>query len=101
MHSNSCLYPRPFWGFVNLLTPDDQEAAIMSPLINTFGSLGGIFGPILVGYIHEEYGSYRPALLFLAATELIATIPLCYWLTEPEYVGRIATTDKLKRAAIH
>jgi cyanate permease len=83
------------------LTPDDQEAAIMAPLINTFGSLGGIFGPILVGYIHEKYGSYRPALLFLAGTELIATVPLCYCLMEPEYAGRSTKTYKQKRAAIH
>jgi cyanate permease len=92
---------RPFWGFVNLLTPDDQEAAIMSSLINTFGSCGGIFGPIIVGYIHEKYDSYRPALFFLAVTELIATIPLCYCLAEPKYVGRISSKDKIKRAAIH
>jgi len=72
---------RPFWGFVNELTPDDQDAAIMTPLINSFGSLGGLVGPIVVGLIHEHLGSYRPVLLFFAWTELMATVPLFFCLS--------------------
>ena len=82
-----CLCYRPFWGFVNELTPDDQEAAIMAPLVNSFGSIGGMIGPVMVGAIHEHLGSYRPALLFFAWTELMAALPLFYCLSQPKRNG--------------
>lgn len=85
---------------MNELTPDDQDAAIMSPMINSFGSIGGMVGPVMVGLIHEHFGSYRPVFLFFAWTELMASIPLLYCLRRPkgsEYVK----VHKHTRSAVH
>jgi MFS transporter, ACS family, tartrate transporter len=47
-------------------------AATAIGLINSFGNLGGYFGPKVVGYLSVKYNSYVPGLWFLVACILIA-----------------------------
>jgi MFS family permease len=47
-------------------------AATAIGLINSFGNLGGYFGPQVVGYLSVKYDSYVPGLWFLVACVLIA-----------------------------
>ncbi|MCI0525300.1 MAG: MFS transporter [Acidobacteria bacterium] len=49
-----------------------SAAATAIGLINSFGNLGGYFGPKVVGYLSTEYGSYVPGLWFLVVCILIA-----------------------------
>jgi MFS transporter, ACS family, tartrate transporter len=47
-------------------------AATAIGLINSFGNLGGYFGPKVVGYLSVKYDSYVPGMWFLVACVLIA-----------------------------
>jgi MFS transporter, ACS family, tartrate transporter len=47
-------------------------AATAIGLINSFGNLGGYFGPKVVGYLSVKYDSYVPGMWFLVACILIA-----------------------------
>jgi ACS family tartrate transporter-like MFS transporter len=47
-------------------------AATAIGLINSFGNLGGYFGPKVVGYLSDKYDSYVPGLWFLVVCILIA-----------------------------
>jgi ACS family tartrate transporter-like MFS transporter len=47
-------------------------AATAIGLINSFGNLGGYFGPKVVGYLSVKYDSYVPGLWFLVVCILIA-----------------------------
>jgi ACS family tartrate transporter-like MFS transporter len=47
-------------------------AATAIGLINSFGNLGGYFGPKVVGYLSVKYNSYVPGMWFLVACVLIA-----------------------------
>jgi MFS transporter, ACS family, tartrate transporter len=47
-------------------------AATAIGLINSFGNLGGYFGPKVVGYLSVKYDSYVPGMWFLVVCILIA-----------------------------
>ena len=47
-------------------------AATAIGLINSFGNLGGYFGPKVVGYLSVKYDSYVPGMWFLVVCVLIA-----------------------------
>ncbi len=47
-------------------------AATSIGLINSFGNLGGYFGPKVVGYLSVKYNSYVPGMWFLVVCVLIA-----------------------------
>ncbi|HKX30902.1 MAG TPA: MFS transporter [Blastocatellia bacterium] len=49
-----------------------SAAATAVGLINSFGNLGGYFGPKVVGVLSDQYKSYAPGLAFLAACILVA-----------------------------
>jgi ACS family tartrate transporter-like MFS transporter len=55
-----------------------RTAAAGLALINSVGSLGGFFGPAIIGWVRQSTGSFSGALLFLAgvsaATAVIALI---------------------------
>jgi MFS family permease len=67
----------PFWGLVHELTPCDAEANVLIPMINSIGSLGGLLGPFLVGFIRERSKTYRTALMLMAILSVAAAIPIC------------------------
>jgi nitrate/nitrite transporter NarK len=47
-------------------------AATAVGLINSFGNLGGYFGPKVVGELSKKYNSYVPGMWFLVVCILIA-----------------------------
>ena len=47
-------------------------AATAIGMINSFGNLGGYFGPKVVGYLSVKYNSYVPGMWFLVVCILIA-----------------------------
>jgi MFS family permease len=49
-----------------------SAAATAIGLINSFGNLGGYFGPKVVGYLSTKYNSYVPGTWFLVVCILIA-----------------------------
>jgi MFS transporter, ACS family, tartrate transporter len=49
-----------------------SAAATAVGLINSFGNLGGYFGPKVVGELSVKYGSYVPGMWFLVVCILIA-----------------------------
>jgi len=67
----------PFWGLLNELTPCDEEALVLAPLVNSIGNLGGVFGPWMLGWIREHSKTYRPALAAMALFQVAAAIPIC------------------------
>lgn len=67
----------PFWGLVNELTPDDNDAAVFTALVNSIGNIGGFIGPLVVGLVHEHTHSFRPVMLILAATAAAGVLPIC------------------------
>ena len=62
---------------MNEITPDDNEAVMLAPMVNSVGNLGGLVGPVLVGLIKERTRTYRPALIALAISTVAAIAPLC------------------------
>lgn len=60
-----------FWALPSQFLTGAGAAASVG-LINSFGNLGGFFGPYAVGYMSERAGGYRGAFLFLAASAIIA-----------------------------
>ncbi len=47
----------PFWAIVGEVFPRNAAGSAMG-LINCFGSLGGYFGPLAVGYLNERTGNF-------------------------------------------
>ena len=56
----------------------DDEAMCATALINSFGNIGGMVGPLLLGYVKERLGNHRPGLFVLTITTLGAVVPLLY-----------------------
>jgi ACS family tartrate transporter-like MFS transporter len=54
-----------FWPLPNMLLGKTAAAASIG-LINSFGNLGGVIGPYVIGYMSTRFGGFEPALLFLA-----------------------------------
>ncbi len=40
----------------------------------TAGAAGGAIGPVLAGWIHDQYGNYNPLLIFMVAIMLISSL---------------------------
>ena len=60
-----------FWTWpTKFMTASAAAAAI--GLINSFGNLGGYFGPKVVGYLSKRYDSYVPGMWFLVVCILVA-----------------------------
>jgi ACS family tartrate transporter-like MFS transporter len=56
----------PFWGF-NSVFLGGRAAAGAIAVVSALGSLGGFFGPNVVGVLREATGSYTPGMIVLAA----------------------------------
>ncbi len=59
------------WAVVSDTSPR-QIAGLSGALFNTFGNLASITTPIVVGYIIEATGSFRWALVYVAANAVVA-----------------------------
>ncbi len=62
-----------FWTWPSRFLTASAAAAAVG-LINSFGNLGGYFGPKVVGWLSKTYGSYVPGLWFLVVCILIAGV---------------------------
>jgi ACS family tartrate transporter-like MFS transporter len=60
-----------FWTWPSRFMTASVAAAAIG-LINSFGNLGGYFGPKVVGELSKRYGSYVPGMWFLVVCILIA-----------------------------
>ena len=49
-----------------------QAGGVTAGLFNTFGNIGGITTPIIIGFIVQATGSFNMALVFVAANALLA-----------------------------
>jgi ACS family tartrate transporter-like MFS transporter len=62
--------------FQSLLSTFSRGAAGASglALVNTIGTLGGFFGPVIVGTLKARTGDYRAAMAALGAAQLLAAL---------------------------
>jgi nitrate/nitrite transporter NarK len=62
--------------FQSMLSSFARGAAAASglALVNTIGTLGGFFGPIIVGALKARTGDYGAAMAALAAAQLLAAL---------------------------
>jgi MFS transporter, ACS family, tartrate transporter len=63
----------PFWG-LNSFFLSGTAAAGGIALISAVGSLGGFFGPTVIGILKEESGSYAPGMWVLAAALVVSSL---------------------------
>jgi ACS family tartrate transporter-like MFS transporter len=63
----------PFWGFATAALPVGMTAA-GTALISSIGSLGGLFGPIVVGLVKDASGSFGGALVSFAVLSTIGAV---------------------------
>jgi ACS family tartrate transporter-like MFS transporter len=64
-------YLPAFWSLPSLLMTESAAAASIG-LINSFGNLGGAFGPTVVGVVKQYRGDYRFGLWYLAGSMVVA-----------------------------
>jgi ACS family tartrate transporter-like MFS transporter len=74
-------YIAPFWALPALFL-SEASAAVGIALINSFGNLGGFFGPYIVGQKASETNATK-GLFILAASFLAATVLLTLLRAEP------------------
>lgn len=63
----------PFWAIPSALLTEAAAAGGIA-FINSFGNLGGLAGPYLVGVVREATHSFAPALLAMGAAMLLAAL---------------------------
>jgi len=61
----------PFWAMPTILLSSTSAAAGIA-FINSFGNLGGFFGPYTIGLVRSSTGAFRGGLLLVAATMLVS-----------------------------
>jgi nitrate/nitrite transporter NarK len=62
----------PFWSIPSETLPKNVVGSAIG-LINAIGSLGGYFGPLAVGYLERQTGSYHLAFGMLALVMLLGS----------------------------
>lgn len=65
-----CFWPLPS----EFLTDTDRAAGIAT--INSVGNLGGFLGPYMIGYLHDQTGTYSSGLVFVGITAFVAGLIL-------------------------
>jgi MFS transporter, ACS family, tartrate transporter len=63
----------PFQSFLSLLFRDTAAAGAIA-LVNSISALGGFFGPVLIGVLKAQTGSYAGAMAALAFAQLLAAL---------------------------
>jgi sugar phosphate permease len=71
----------PFWAIPSEILPKEVAGPAIG-LVNAFGSLGGYFGPLAVGYLQKQSGSFNLAFCVLAGALLLGG--LLAFLLNPE-----------------
>ncbi len=71
--TGSKAYLPAFWTLPSELMSASAAAASIG-LVNSFGNLGGLFGPTVVGIVRDSTGSYSHGLEFLAGSMILSTM---------------------------
>lgn len=66
-------YRASFWTLPTIFLSETAAATAIG-VINCFGNLGGFLGPYMVGWLSNNSGSYRTAMLFLGSCALMASL---------------------------
>ncbi len=62
-----------FWTLPNMYL-SEVNAAIGIAIINSFGNLGGFFGPYMVGFLKDVTGSTNAGMVFLSSFALLGAV---------------------------
>ncbi|MEG2434300.1 MAG: MFS transporter, partial [Acinetobacter sp.] len=68
----SCSKP-PLWSMPTLFL-SGTAAATGIATINSIGNLGGFAGPVMIGWIKDQTGSYAGGLYFVAGLLILSTV---------------------------
>src|SRR6202035_844102 len=60
-----------FWAVPTLFLSESAAAASIG-LINAVGNLGGLVGPLVIGYLASRMHSFSPGLLYLVASLFVS-----------------------------
>jgi MFS family permease len=74
-----------------------RHAGVVSGAMNTFGNLGGVTSPIVVGWCLTLWGSWEAPLYTVAALYVVAA--LCWLGVDPTQKLDVPAEDSLERAA--
>jgi ACS family tartrate transporter-like MFS transporter len=72
----------PFWSLVPLTLAGPVAAGGIA-WINSVGNLGGAFGPTILGWLTDTFGSYRAGIYALAAVQLAVAL-LAVFILQPQ-----------------
>jgi nitrate/nitrite transporter NarK len=62
-----------FWPLPTIFLGRTAAAASIG-LINSFGNLGGFYGPWVLGKLSDQSGSYGPGLLYFSACSFVSAV---------------------------
>ena len=60
-----------FWSMPTTFLSEAAAAACIG-LINSFGNVGGFFGPYIVGYLSNKTGNYQAGVFYLVASAMLS-----------------------------
>jgi ACS family tartrate transporter-like MFS transporter len=66
-------YLPAFWALPSLFLTEAAAAASIG-LINSFGNLGGMVGPSVLGFVKQATGAYRYGLWYLSASVIVSAM---------------------------
>lgn len=82
----------PFWSMPTEWFSREMAGPIAG-FVNGIGNLGGFFGPLLVGYINKQTGSFRYGFALLSTFMLLGAAA-CFLLSPPKHLtAPVASTD--------
>lgn len=67
----------PLWSMPTQFLSGPGAAAAIA-LINAVGSVGGIVGPIVIGRLKGETGSYSGGMIYVAGTLIVSSIVVLF-----------------------
>ena len=76
----------PFWAMPTTLLSGTAAAAGIA-LINSFGNLGGFFGPYIIGLVRKATGDFKGGLLVIGATLALSGLAVLLIREEPKPEG--------------
>ncbi len=86
----------PFWAISTEVLPRNVAGVVMG-LVNSFGNLGGFFGPYFTGWLKGKYQSITIPFSVLGAAMLLAAA-LCFLLPKPRLIGDVSAIEPANEA---
>jgi MFS family permease len=84
-------------GWTVCLAIGGRHAGVVSGAMNTFGNLGGVMSPLVVGWCLTLWGSWEAPLYTVAGLYLFAA--LCWWRVDASEPLDLASNEALEAAA--